>query len=369
MFDSNKHSSPSRIRFEAEDPEKYESLFSNKHVGNNGFRPLNPPPFSLSQFVVETEYPAPPKTAVVSPRPLDQALPKAEDTQNDTIDAAVLLTSMKKLIEREVHASKPLLPTIPDLERHFTRIPPSDSSLSTSLSTEVPSYSFENSRARTVSMDSQHHPNEGPICISPTESPLMCPIPLEPCHDFATSSPRRTIKRLLDSTDGVSDAVEAVSVSKPRTKKIKMCKPSPSKTHVKETKKSSKTLKTILRKKFSWKNYPELENFLISNREEYLRHSALNYTMQQKQYNNHLTERLVDLASECGYVFDSKVFTFVAIRDRIRCYFKSYVQSRKKRGVIIGYAARKAGLLSEKELEKSAITKGKIFARGAKGKR
>eukprot|EP00428_Durinskia_dybowskii_P045903 CAMPEP_0170340442 /NCGR_PEP_ID=MMETSP0116_2-20130129/71327_1 /TAXON_ID=400756 /ORGANISM="Durinskia baltica, Strain CSIRO CS-38" /LENGTH=245 /DNA_ID=CAMNT_0010593957 /DNA_START=62 /DNA_END=796 /DNA_ORIENTATION=+ len=44
---------------------------------------------------------------------------------------------------------------------------------------------------------------------------------------------------------------------------------------------------------FSWKNYPELEAFLIANREEYLRHSALNYTVQQKQYNNRLTEQLL----------------------------------------------------------------------------
>lgn len=117
---------------------------------------------------------------------------------------------------------------------------------------------------------------------------------------------------------------------------------------------STNTPKAILRKKFSWKNFPELESFLIENREEYLRHSALNYTMQQKQYNNRLTERLIDLATNCGYAFDPDSFTFVTIRDRIRCYFKSYVQSRKKRGVIIGYAARKAGLLGVKELEKKA---------------
>ena len=116
----------------------------------------------------------------------------------------------------------------------------------------------------------------------------------------------------------------------------------------------------VLKKKFSWKNYPELENFLIANREEYLRHSALNYTMQQKQYNNRLTERLLRLADDCGYCFDEDDFSFVTVRDRIRCYFKSYVQSRKKRGVIIGYAARRAGLLTEEELEKSANVKGRI---------
>jgi len=120
-------------------------------------------------------------------------------------------------------------------------------------------------------------------------------------------------------------------------------------------------IKTILRRKFSWKNYPELESFLIANREEYLRHSALNYTIQQKQYNNRLTERLLELASRHGYVFDEDAFTFVTVRDRIRCYYKSYVQSSKKRGVIIGYAAKKAGLLSEDELEKSAGIAGRII--------
>eukprot|EP00553_Chaetoceros_curvisetus_P004203 CAMPEP_0204627988 /NCGR_PEP_ID=MMETSP0717-20131115/14699_1 /ASSEMBLY_ACC=CAM_ASM_000666 /TAXON_ID=230516 /ORGANISM="Chaetoceros curvisetus" /LENGTH=518 /DNA_ID=CAMNT_0051644423 /DNA_START=68 /DNA_END=1624 /DNA_ORIENTATION=- len=121
---------------------------------------------------------------------------------------------------------------------------------------------------------------------------------------------------------------------------------------------SNSTPRAILRKKFSWKNFPELEAFLIENREEYLRHSALNYTMQQKQFNNRLTERLIELASTSGYVFDPDSFTFVTIRDRIRCYFKSYVQSRKKRGVIIGYAARKAGLLGVKEVEKKASGSG-----------
>lgn len=106
----------------------------------------------------------------------------------------------------------------------------------------------------------------------------------------------------------------------------------------------------------------ELEAFLVANREEYLRHSALNYTIQQKQYNNRLTERMLELAAEHGYIFDDTEFSFVSVRDRIRCYFKSYVQSAKKRGIIIGYAARKAGLLSTEELERSAETKGEIHS-------
>ena len=94
----------------------------------------------------------------------------------------------------------------------------------------------------------------------------------------------------------------------------------------------------------------QLEQFLIANREEYLRHSALNYTVQQKQYNNRLTDQLLELATEHGYFFDEKEFSFVTVRDRIRCYYKSFVQSAKKRGILMGYAARKAGLLSEQDL-------------------
>lgn len=104
----------------------------------------------------------------------------------------------------------------------------------------------------------------------------------------------------------------------------------------------------------------QLEAFLIANREEYLRHSALNYTIQQKHYNNQLTERLLELAADHGYVFDDEAFSFVTVRDRIRCYFKSYVQSAKKRGVVIGYAARKAGLFTEDDIERSAGKAGRI---------
>ena len=91
--------------------------------------------------------------------------------------------------------------------------------------------------------------------------------------------------------------------------------------------------KTILRKKFSWKHYPELERFLIANRDDYLEHSSKNYTAEQKQYNNWLTERLLEVADQHSYAFDPEDFNFVAIRDRIRCYYKSYVQTARKRGL------------------------------------
>ena len=70
---------------------------------------------------------------------------------------------------------------------------------------------------------------------------------------------------------------------------------------------------------------------------------------------------MIKLAAEHGYVFDDTDFSFVTVRDRIRCYYKSYVQSMKKRGVVIGYAARKAGLVSTEELEESAHKSGKII--------
>lgn len=46
-----------------------------------------------------------------------------------------------------------------------------------------------------------------------------------------------------------------------------------------------------------------------------------------------LTEQLISLAEKSGYVFDPDDFNFVAIRDRIRCYYKSYVQTARKRGL------------------------------------
>jgi hypothetical protein len=79
----------------------------------------------------------------------------------------------------------------------------------------------------------------------------------------------------------------------------------------------------------------QLERFLIENRDDYLKYSSRNYTVEQKQFNNTLTERLIVLAEKHGYVFDPEEFNFVAIRDRIRCYYKSYVQTARKRGLML----------------------------------
>eukprot|EP00557_Chaetoceros_sp_GSL56_P001001 CAMPEP_0176503936 /NCGR_PEP_ID=MMETSP0200_2-20121128/15654_1 /TAXON_ID=947934 /ORGANISM="Chaetoceros sp., Strain GSL56" /LENGTH=479 /DNA_ID=CAMNT_0017903311 /DNA_START=669 /DNA_END=2108 /DNA_ORIENTATION=+ len=109
--------------------------------------------------------------------------------------------------------------------------------------------------------------------------------------------------------------------------------------------------KVILRRKCAWKNYPELEKFLIENRDEYLRHSAMNYTQEQKQYNNELTQKLLEVAKKHNYEFDPIDFNFVAIRDRIRCYYKSYVQNCKKRGVSVSFKANKKCRISDEEEE------------------
>lgn len=131
-----------------------------------------------------------------------------------------------------------------------------------------------------------------------------------------------------------------------------------------QTSKSSqrpRRYRTILRKKFSWKHYPALEFFLVANRSEYLRHSTLNYTTQQKKYNNMLTEQMIQLATQHHLIFDQADFSFVTIRDRIRCYYKSYVQSLKKKGIVCGYAAKKAGLLSKEDIIRCANAKSKIY--------
>ena len=102
--------------------------------------------------------------------------------------------------------------------------------------------------------------------------------------------------------------------------------------------------------KWAWRDFPELEAFLVAHRDEYLRHSARNYTPEQKEYNNNLTVQLLAVAGESGYVFHSGDFDFVSIRDRIRCYYKSYVQANKKKGRIVSYPKVKRETIEEARL-------------------
>ena len=73
----------------------------------------------------------------------------------------------------------------------------------------------------------------------------------------------------------------------------------------------------------------KLENFLLDNQDDYFEYSSRNYTAEQRNFNNALTRGLLDLAAKEGYIFEE--FTFSQVRDRIRCYFKSYSQSAKKK--------------------------------------
>jgi len=74
-----------------------------------------------------------------------------------------------------------------------------------------------------------------------------------------------------------------------------------------------------------------------------------------------LTDQMVQLASQHGLIFDPNEFSFVTVRDRIRCFYKSYVQSLKKRGIVCGYAAKKAGLISKEEMSRNVTAKAKIY--------
>lgn len=227
---------------------------------------------------------------------------------------------------------------------------------------------FAWSRARTVSMDSPKSHSTSPKHVPSNPLSLSLPAIVTPVGPSRLRSTRRTNQRLVPHK-GKKEKVKLPKLPQlhrhpqqlHQQQENEECVQERRRKAVKMSVEKGIPITTIHRKKFSWKNYPELEAFLIANREEYLRHSALNYTVQQKQYNNRLTERLLDLAADHGYVFDEEEFSFVTVRDRVRCYYKSYVQSSKKRGVVLGYAARKAGILTPAELQKSARREGTII--------
>ena len=102
---------------------------------------------------------------------------------------------------------------------------------------------------------------------------------------------------------------------------------------------------TIIRKKFVWKDYPKLEEYLIAKRTDFFRRSFRHSTsparyadtVGQQNFNNRLTEGLLELAAKLNYVFDETCFDFASVRNRIRTYYTSKVYYSKKQGVdIIG---------------------------------
>ena len=144
--------------------------------------------------------------------------------------------------------------------------------------------------------------------------------------------PSRKLKkgdRIMDA-GGKSSSIGAVCTS--NKKKNIITNPSTpfTRKYVGETVAADVKVRDVLRKKFSWKSFPELEIYLINHRKQYLECSnAMNYTKAQKSYNNELTQGLLQLAANEGYVFED--FTFAAVRDRIRCFYKSFVQATKKK--------------------------------------
>eukprot|EP00529_Nitzschia_sp_RCC80_P041002 CAMPEP_0113515254 /NCGR_PEP_ID=MMETSP0014_2-20120614/40842_1 /TAXON_ID=2857 /ORGANISM="Nitzschia sp." /LENGTH=331 /DNA_ID=CAMNT_0000411801 /DNA_START=345 /DNA_END=1337 /DNA_ORIENTATION=+ /assembly_acc=CAM_ASM_000159 len=99
-------------------------------------------------------------------------------------------------------------------------------------------------------------------------------------------APPRLPSVMMTSPGSASSSVDHV---------IKQCKRK-RETFVGQATKPGVPYRATLRKKFSWKQYPELEQYLIENQEEYFKYSLKNYTAEQRKYNNRLTNGLLDLA-------------------------------------------------------------------------
>lgn len=84
----------------------------------------------------------------------------------------------------------------------------------------------------------------------------------------------------------------------------------------------------ILQKNFFFRDYHELEDYLLSNRTEYLESKG---NTEQRNYTNNLTKGLLELAAKLNYVFDESCFDFVSVRKRVVAFYNSYAQGSKKR--------------------------------------
>jgi len=360
------------------------------------------------------DHEASPRSCAVDIYRDDDGMAEVEMDEETPAEIAMLLASVADIAKREMSCDvvdhRPIsraldhdaIPRFPDLSSSYGGVGFDDERMDdadreeggSEMTPHPPSMAmmhFDHKKTRAVSLD---HPNfhrgryETTVAASPcrhalTPPPhedeaiptllrwrnLSCDVTIDHSHRFhgiskaTTTSPPPLTSSILHGSALTSNPTRprAVSMAEAVIENRPIDVPSAEVGDCATANVDERPMKVILRKKFSWKNYPDLEEFLVANRDEYLRHSTLNYTMQQKKYNNCLTLRMIKLAAEHGYVFDDAEFSFVTVRDRIRCYFKSYVQSMKKRGVVIGYAARKAGLVTEEELEESAHTSGKIY--------
>jgi len=84
----------------------------------------------------------------------------------------------------------------------------------------------------------------------------------------------------------------------------------------------------ILQKNFFFRDYHELEDYLLSNRTEYLESKG---NTEQRNYTNNLTKGLLELAAKLNYVFDESCFDFVSVRKRVVAFYNSFAQNSKKR--------------------------------------
>jgi hypothetical protein len=274
-----------------------------------------------------------------------------EDTRLNLVADAKLLLQVRRIAIDEVVLSKSndgglVHPVTPTLRPRMTVTIPSDVSLNTVVSeitdtTHIREHAINTVsptgyRCRTVSFRSQDFEDK-PVCKEDASTPSrfkggMCaenhvrPIgssvesALEPAR--LPVFPKPTVE--VDEDDSSSQEDKVYLDSSPGDGAVWSHK------FVGESLPAGMQVRDVLRKKFSWKSFPELEAYLVDHRFKYLECSnALNYTKQQKQYNNKLTQGLLDLAAQEGYIFDG--FTFAAVRDRIRCFYKSFVQASKKK--------------------------------------
>ena len=245
------------------------------------------------------------------------------------------------------------------------------------------------------------------IHLSPKLNSVSC---VEPrAIDFGSSSTYDSLDA-TNHTHNISLTDSSADVSRSKKRKLSKLKPS-SKASKKARRKARSNVttssgqKTLIMKRFCWRDFPEvsistaiqivlvvssdytstvscdshlykdspsillppqLENILISSRREYLSFSSRNYTPEQKRFNNSLTAQIIETAGDCGYEFDPQHFNFSAVRDRIRCFYKSYVQGEKKK---LFAALSTATSLAEIQNIKAEIAFLETRSSGTKGKK
>ena len=254
----------------------------------------------------------------------------------DQEEAAKLLMDVRSLALKEVEAScdsttiqlvsekKMDLPKSPQPMQVSPRLP------------STPTTRRQSSIVSVCSMDDEedHVPLTNTIMLptesTPSEAACITPITTDSLPVFNSTNTKKLPESLFLHSLSPGSRPTIHRAALPLQRNMVPYTPQHGKKLVGNTLPTDTPIRNVLRKKFSWKSFPELETYLIDHREQYLSYSSsLNYTKTQKLYNNHLTQGLLDLAAEQGYVFEG--FTFAAIRDRIRCFYKSYVQAIKKK--------------------------------------